>query len=61
MAVTFPSSPAGGDQFTAGNKVFQRFGTRWRRVAGIVVWESGTAPSGRGRTAWLDEIDGGNA
>jgi hypothetical protein len=61
MAVTFPSSPANGDQFTAGNKVFQRFGTRWRRVAGIVVWESGTAPNSTISTDPLDEIDGGNA
>jgi hypothetical protein len=61
MAVTFPSNPASEQQFVAGNKLFQFFGSKWRRVAGTVVWESGTASNSTISTDPLDEIDGGNA
>ena len=60
MAVTFPSNPASGQQFVAGNKMFQFFGTRWKRAV-QTVWESGTASNSTISTDPLDEIDGGNA
>lgn len=60
MAVTFPANPQNGQQFVGGNKLFQYFGSRWKRVA-RTVYESGTASNSTISTDPLDEIDGGNA
>lgn len=61
MAVTFPSNPTNGQQFAAGNKLFQFFGTKWKRATEATVWESGTASNSTISTDPLDEINGGNA